>query len=68
MDESPYLKIAARMFGKGDPGLLNADLVEELNETENLLRFTGGSLRSRQIIAIIIRQWIKNNPNKKPCL
>lgn len=63
MDDT-FLKTAASMTGYGDVGLLNCKLVEELRQVNYLCMKVGGRLRSRQIIAQIIYQWQKENPDK----
>lgn len=66
MDYEIYEKIAATMFG-GDPGLLNYKLCEDLDEVARLIQRAGagGELRSRQVIATIIVDWLRRNPDAK---
>lgn len=59
------VRIAARMYG-GDPDRLDPTLVTELNEINLLCNMADGEIRSRQIVALIIRQWMKENPTKNP--
>lgn len=63
--EKECLRIAAKMFG-GDVGLLNYQLADEITQIDVMVRNSGGILVSRQAIAIIIYQWLKENPDKKP--
>lgn len=59
------LQHAANMFG-GDVGLLNVSLGEELKVVNKLVMNTGGFLRSRQIVALIVHQWMKDNSDRVP--
>lgn len=51
-----HCKIAAQMLDT-DAGLLDYRLIERLNRVADLVRFAGGSLHSRQLIALLIIQW-----------
>lgn len=57
-----YLQIAADMYD-GDPGKLHISLIYELNAVANLNK---GNLRSSQVIALLIYQWQKENPDLFP--
>ena len=56
---------AAKMLGDGDPGLLHHKLHDYLTAIDDMVKRVGGSLKSRQIIAVICNQWIDANPNEK---
>ncbi len=64
MEYEVYEEIAASMFG-GDPGLLNYKLCESLSEVARLTEVAGGDLRSRQVIAAIVVDWLRRNPDKR---
>ena len=67
---SKYLEIAARMlnptYGEGEIWRLHKGLVEELKRIDRLCGSAGGSLKSRQVIAMIIDTWIQANPDEEP--
>ena len=65
MDYAEFMYIAARMVGDGDPGMLHKDLGSRLAAVDLLCRTQEGGLHSRQAIAIIIREFQRDNPNAK---
>jgi len=64
----PCQEIAAVMFGgdRNSAGLLNISLSQELVQAASFVKASGGVLRSRQVIAAIIVNWIWRNPDEQP--
>ena len=63
---SEALIIAARCLGglEADAGLLHFRLAEDIRSASLLVSNAGGILRSRQVIALIILEWKRNNPGQ----
>ena len=59
-----YLGIAARMLNVDDDTNLPKDLEYRLSKVALLTAIAGGELRSRQIIATVVTQWIWDNPKE----
>lgn len=68
LDDEKYLVIAAQICSDSlcdyDIGLLNGTLIFALRSINEMCRRVGGELKSRQVIAQIIYQWQKDNPDK----
>jgi len=58
-----YLAIATTMIGAEKIGLPE-DLINRLNKVDLLTSLAGGELRSRQIVAVVIQQWLWDNPKE----
>ena len=69
MEDEKYLVIAAQICSHSldnyDVGLLSSSLIFALRSIDNMCIQVGGSLKSRQVIAQIIYQWQKDNPNQQ---
>lgn len=59
-----YLCIAMRMLNIKNVIDLPRDLVNKLSKINLLVTIAGGELRSRQIVAVVITQWIWDNPRE----
>lgn len=62
------VEIAAKILGgnRGDVGLLNSNLYDELEQVNSLLAGIGEELTSCQVISMIINQWSKEHPEECP--
>ena len=61
-----HLKIAAKMLNNdGDIGLVNSNLINELNAINRLCQHHDGILLSRQAIAVAIINWKSRNPHAR---
>ena len=60
-----YLDMARTMLmvGTGEDDLPK-DLKDRLNKADYFVQIAGGELRSRQIVAVIVQQWIWDNPKE----
>jgi len=59
-----YLSIAARILGLDDSINLPIDLKDRLNKVDYFVQIAGGELRSHQIVAVVVQQWIWDNPKE----
>jgi len=69
IEDEKYLVIAAQICSHSldnyDVGLLNSSLIRTLRSIYTMCLQGGWSLKSRQVIAQIIYQWQKDNPNQQ---
>ena len=66
--EYKSVQIAAKLLGgqKGDPGLLNHDLVDVLIDAEKLVSNLYGIMRSEQVVSAIISCWKMTHSDQLP--
>ncbi len=75
MHEKICIQIAADMFG-GDARLLDAGLVHELEEVDDLIKGTNSTTHSdftsqvgllnREVVAMIVSNWMHKNTRSSP--
>jgi hypothetical protein len=60
------IRIACKILREKDPHLIHIDLKKDIERVDKLTQRAGGTLRSRQAIAMIIADWIRRNPDENP--
>jgi len=66
--EYKWSAIARQMLGAPKPKLMHSDLIKELSAVNTLVQAAGGELWSRQVVAVIIVDWQRRNPEEQAAI